>query len=210
MATPARVAMAWCDQHGGFVEEGRTRPVHPDSTYRVCDGCADQARYTLDHPHLARYLHLLEHGLTIEDRAAAYAVLYALQLAINRRLRTPKAELTQHLIRTGTKALGPLSLVEVAVDVAWPCNDPGNWTDVGIQDAMGDLAGRPDMADYVRHIPAHYEIDTARLGEDVAMGVPAAHRLHREMKSRSWRTEASRRKSLRVRTSPTLGKEPTP
>lgn len=205
MTTPTRVAMEWCDLHHDFVDEGRTRPLATGSQYRVCDGCADAARYTVEHPHLAALLHTLDHGLTIEDRAAAYAVLYALQLAVNRRLREPKMALVEHLIRSGQEALGPLALATVAVDVAWPCNDPGNWSDITVQDAMAELAGRPDTADYIRHIPAHLEIDTAALGADVAAGIPGARALHRELKQRGWRTEQSRRHTLRVKTPPTLG-----
>lgn len=36
-------AVEFCDKHGGFVDEGRTRPMETGSRYRICDACVDEA-----------------------------------------------------------------------------------------------------------------------------------------------------------------------
>lgn len=37
----------YCDKHGGYVDEGRTRPMADGSPFRICDGCIDEARRRL-------------------------------------------------------------------------------------------------------------------------------------------------------------------
>lgn len=37
----------WCDKHGGWVDEGRTRPMATGSPYRMCEGCIDEAHRRL-------------------------------------------------------------------------------------------------------------------------------------------------------------------
>lgn len=133
----------------------------------------------------------------IDDRAAVYGVLHALQLYINRHLRPVKDELIVHMEREGIRKLGPLSVTSSAVDVKWPCNAEGNWGDAGIQQAMRELYAGPTR-EYVRHVPEHYEIRTAELGAGVAAGDPIAKDLHAELKRRGWRTEEARRLSLKV------------
>jgi hypothetical protein len=134
--------------------------------------------------------------LAIEDRGAAYALLHQIQLRINRALRKAKDDLILHIEGNHLKALGPLSIKATAIDVAWPCNDEGNWGDAGVQDAMGML--RQVAPDFIREVPAHYEIRTAELGAAVHAGDPVARQLHAECKARGWRTEVGRRLSLAV------------
>ena len=200
MATTA--ATEWCDRHHGYVDEGRTRPMATGSRYRICDACQEEPGIasvgvgTIDQALVV----LVQPGLTIEDRAAAYGLLHQVQLRVNRALRPVRDELIAHLRGLGRDAsIGPLRLKSTAVGVAWPCNDPGNWQDVGLQDAMEGLRQDPDTRPYIRHVPEHYEIDTVALGGDVAAGIAQAHRLHREMKLKGWRTEETRRWSLDVR-----------
>ena len=38
---------SYCDKHGGYVDEGRTRPYANGSPYRICDACIDEARRRL-------------------------------------------------------------------------------------------------------------------------------------------------------------------
>lgn len=136
-------------------------------------------------------------SVPIEDRAALYEPLYRLQLKVNRALRAAKDDLIVHMEREGLRAMGALSVKSTAIDVRWPCNDPENFGDYGLQDAMAALA--KTAPDYVRHVPDHFEIDTAALGAGVAAGDPVARELHAECKRRGWRTEEGRRLSLAVR-----------
>ena len=142
---------------------------------------------------------LSDTSLTIEDRAAVYATWHQIQLRINRKLKAVKDELIIYMEREGLRELGPLSVASTAIDVEWPCNAPGNWQDSTIQDALRGLYEAPATNDYIRSIPAHYEIDTAALGADVHAGIPAARQLHDQLKEHGWRTEAGKRLSLRVR-----------
>jgi LmbE family N-acetylglucosaminyl deacetylase len=141
---------------------------------------------------------LTDTRLTVDDRAAAYGVIHQVQLRLNRALRKVKDELIEHMERNHLKALGPLSIKSTAIDVAWPCNDEGNWMDATIQGALMDVYARL-TPEFVKHIPDHYEIDTRALGEAVHLGDPAAQQLHQELKDRHWRTEVGRRLSLNVR-----------
>jgi hypothetical protein len=198
-------ASSWCDQHRGQVDEGRTREVRPG--YRVCDACYEVGLPTVGGvtvtPGGARVSGLLavlaDTRLPIDDRAGAYAVLHQVQLRINRGLRAVRDDLVRHLVATDSRQLGPLSIKATAVGVAWPCNDPGNWADIGVQDALAALTGDPHTAGYVRQIPAHLEIDTAALGRGIAESDPHAIRLHRELRTRGWRTEEARTLTLAVR-----------
>jgi hypothetical protein len=144
--------------------------------------------------------------LDIESRAGAYALLHQVQLRIRRVLGigqrsadTLQAELIAHMERNGLRELGPLSVASSSIDAAYPCNDPDNWSDDGVQDAMSRLYTDPQTAPFVRYVPKHYEIDTAALGEAVATGHGVAVSLLLELKARGWRTEEGRRLSLRVR-----------
>lgn len=134
----------------------------------------------------------------VEDVAAAYSVLYALQIAVNRQLRTVKDRLIVHMEQEGIRKLGPLSVTSSAIDPTYTCNEPGNWEDTTTQEALETLRADPDYNDYVRVIPAHLEIDTAKLGADVHAGVSAARALYDQLREHGWRREAGRRLSLKV------------
>jgi hypothetical protein len=139
---------------------------------------------------------LIDRELTIEDRAGAYAVLQQVQLRINRALRKVRDELILHMEANGLRALGPLSVKSTAIDVSWPANDPGNWGDAGVQEAMAFYS--KITPEFFRHVPEHWELNTAALGEAVHMGDPAALQLHTEAKTRGWRREEGRRLSIAV------------
>lgn len=149
-------------------------------------------------PTIERAIEVLgERELSIEDRGAAYAVLHQIQLRINRALRKAKDDLIVHIEGNHLKALGPLSIKATPIDVAWPCNAEGNWGDAGLQEELE--AYRKIAPDFIRAVPAHYEIRTAELGAAVHGGDSVARQLHTIAKDRGWRTEEGRRLSLAVR-----------
>ena len=135
---------------------------------------------------------------TVEDRAAAYALLHRIQLLVNRALRPVKDELIVHMETSGIRKLGPLSVSSSSIDPEYVCNAPGNWEDSGTQEALEALRADPDFNEYVRVIPAHLEIDAARLGADTHAGIPQARQLFEQLKAHGWRKEAGRRLSLKV------------
>ena len=141
---------------------------------------------------------LTDTRLTIEDRAGAYAVIHQVQLRLNRALRKVRDDLIVYMKANDLKALGPLTIKSTAVDVEWPCNAEANWEDATVQDTFRDLL-LPIAPEYIRKVPAHYEVDTRKLGEAVHLGDPLALQLHRELKKRNWRTEAGRRLSIEVK-----------
>lgn len=140
---------------------------------------------------------LTDRSLTIEDRAAMYGLLQQVSLRIGRGLRSVKDEIIVYMESNGLRDLGPLSIKATAIDVRWPCNAEDNWGDAEVQYAMAQL--RAEAPEYVRHVPEHYEVNTAALGAGVAAGDPLARRIHRELKDKKWRTEAGRSLSLAVR-----------
>lgn len=141
---------------------------------------------------------LSDTALTIEDRVAAYAVVHQVQLRLNRALRKVKDEIIVYLGANGLKELGPVSIKTSAIDVEWPCNVEGNWTDATVQDTIREVL-LPIAPEFIRKVPAHYEIRTAELGHAVHAGDPLAIQMHRELSNRGWRTEAGRRLSLEVK-----------
>ena len=141
---------------------------------------------------------LSDSRLTTEDKAGAYALLHQVQLRINRALRKVKDDIIVYMRENDLRALGPLSVKATAIDVAWPCNEPANWEDATVQDTFRDVL-LPIAPEYIRKIPAHYELDTAALGAAVHLGDPLALQVHREVKARGWRTEAGKRLSLEVK-----------
>jgi hypothetical protein len=155
-------------------------------------GQVDNASALLDQAIAA----LEDRELAIEDRAALYAILHALQLRVTRALRMPGAELKAHMSATGSMALGPLRLK--AGPATFPCNDPGNWDDAGVQDALRAMAGDPHTAPYVRHVPEHFELDTAALRDGQHDGDPNARLLYRELNARGWRVPGDPAASLQV------------
>lgn len=46
-ADNADLPREYCDKHGGYVDEGRTKPMGTGSPYRICDGCIDESRRRL-------------------------------------------------------------------------------------------------------------------------------------------------------------------
>lgn len=142
-------------------------------------------------------------GLTDSDepvtnRAAFYALLHAIQLRINRVLRQAKKEgLVEELVRDYPDGIGPISIKWESFDVEWPCNDEGNWTDSWVQEVM-ELQAKV-APEYFRLVPEHWELDTAALGEGMAIGDPVARTLHTECKNRGWRKEGGRRASIKVK-----------
>ena len=136
--------------------------------------------------------------LPMEDRGAAVAVLHTLQLQINRVTRPLKNELVAYMEANGIRKLGPLSVSSTAIDPIYVCNNPGNWEDSGTQEALEALRADPDFNEYVRVIPAHLEIDAARLGVDTHAGIAQARQLFEQLKAHGWRKEAGRRLSLKV------------
>ena len=138
--------------------------------------------------------------LPADDRALAYAVLHQVQLRINRRLRVVQPELVEHMVRENLRALGPVTIRTSAIDPKWPANDPENWEDATMQQALENLAADPALAQYVRRVPAHLEIDTQALGADVHAGEVVARALWDEANAKRWRTEEGRRLGLQVRT----------
>jgi hypothetical protein len=132
-----------------------------------------------------------------DDKAAAYSLLWHVQIVSNRAMRAAKDDLIVHMEREGLRDMGPLSIKATAIDVRWPANDEGNWIDSDVQEAM-ELYAKV-APEYFRHVPDHWEVDTAALGAGMAEGDPVAKRLHRECKDKGWRTEAGRRLSLAVR-----------
>ena len=194
-------AAEWCDRHRGPVDEGRTRPLGPGSEFRICDGCLEEGLEleVIAPPVIPLLKVIADRRLPMDDRAGAYALLHQVQLRINRGLRAVRDEVLIHMTRSDLRELGPLSIKASAVGVAWPVNEPGNWVDLGIQDALAELAADRRTSQYVRRIPAHFELDTAALGAGVAEGNPDARRLHAQVKRSGWRVEEARRLSLEVR-----------
>ena len=147
---------------------------------------------------------LTDTTLTVEDRAAAYAVIHQVQLRLNRALRKVKDEIITYIVGNDLRSLGPVSVKSTAFDVAWPCNDEGNWQDSMVQDTMRDIL-LPIAPEFIRKVPAHLEIRSRELGEAVHMGDPLALQVWRECSDRGWRTEGGRRLSLEVKEARTHG-----
>ena len=143
---------------------------------------------------------LSDEATPAEDRAGAYALLHQVQLRINRRLRPVQAELVEYMVREDLRAMGPLRIRATAIDAKWPANDPANWEDDTMQQALTALAADPVTAQYVRRIPAHLEVDQVALGADVHAGDLVARALFDEANAKRWRTEEGKRLGLEVRT----------
>ena len=140
-----------------------------------------------------------------EEKAAAYAIGYAIQREMNRRLgirqkgATPQHELTEHMVRNDIKAIGPLYLAWEAFDVKYPVNGSDNWTDAGVQDDLGAIRADPATREYIREVPAHLEVDVPALGEAVHAGSAAAKALYDYLKAKRYRIEGGKRPVLKVR-----------
>lgn len=140
----------------------------------------------------------------VEDRAAMYALLYSVKRRIDRALGTyirkgptAKSELAAHLATVDGEELGPLYLGWESFDVEWPCNNGLNWQDDNVQEAMA-LYARV-APEFFRHVPEHWEIVPAALGEAVHLGDPVALQLYKDAKDKGWRTEGGKRAVLKVR-----------
>lgn len=138
-------------------------------------------------------------SLPLEDRAALYALLQQIRLRIDRALKASRDDLIVGMERDGLKELGPLSIKSAAVDPKYVVNEPDNWEDATIQDALAALRRDSTTRPYVRAVPAHLEIDPLALAADVQLGVQAAIDLYRAMNKKRWRVEQARRLSLAVR-----------
>lgn len=150
-------------------------------------------------PTLATALAILDDpAASIPDKAGAYGVGHQVQLRINRKLKKVRDDIITYMVAQDVPALGPLSVKSTPIDVDWPCNAEGNWQDDTIQGALREVYSKVSP-EFVRHVPEHYEINTAALGAAVHLGDPVALQLHREMKDKGWRTEAGRRLSLAVK-----------
>lgn len=135
---------------------------------------------------------------SLDNRVAFYGLLHQVQLRINRVLRQAKKDgLVEEVVRDYPDGIGPVTVTWEAFDVEWPCNDEGNWQDSGVQEHMSIIALM--SPEYIRHIPDHFEINTAALGEGVHNGDPVAKHLHTECKEKGWRIEGGRRAALKVR-----------
>jgi hypothetical protein len=149
---------------------------------------------------------LTDPALSLEDRSSFYALLHQVQLRINRVLRQAKKDgLVEEIVRDYPDGIGPITVAWEAFDVEWPCNDEGNWADDNVQQYMSIISLM--SPEYVKHIPDHFEINTAALGEGVHNGDPVAKHLHTECKDRGWRTEGGRRAALKVREAKAPGKK---
>lgn len=148
---------------------------------------------------------LADPSASIDDKAAAYAIGYAIQRAMNRGLGvrqkgpTAQGEILRHMVEQKLDALGPLYIGWQSFDVEYPCNAADNWTDASVQDGMAAIRANPDTRDYIREIPAHLEIDVAALGADVHAGSVTAKALWDELRARRWRTDGGKRAVLKVR-----------
>lgn len=144
-----------------------------------------------------------DRSLSIEDRAALYAVLRSLRLQLDRVLRPVGREIQEAMARAGAERWGPLRLTWKPIDPRYDCNLPDNWGDDGVQEQLAAWAAdsrytAPDGTPWVRHIPSHYEVDTAALGAAMAAGDPAARELYRLIRDKGYRTEAGRAATITV------------
>ena len=197
-------ATEWCDVHRGYVDEGRIRPMGAGSSYAICDACAETSlelhAVKSTTGQIVAALHVLtDYSGSIEDRAAAYAVVHQVQLRLNRLLRTVQPEIVRHVGALPGRRLGPLTVVGQSIGVAWPCNDPSNWGDEIVQGALAALADHPDARRYVRQVPRHFEIDTKAIAEGFAEGDPSLPALHAELTRKGFRTAERRTDRLKVR-----------
>ncbi len=142
---------------------------------------------------------LADREQTLENRADAYAIAQQIRLRVDRVLKANSPDLVNGMKAADLKELGPLSIKSTAVDPHYPVNDPENWGDAGVQDALEELADTRSLRPYIRVIPRHAEIDVERMVEDIRLGVQAALNLFQILNVNGWRTERSRRYSLAVR-----------
>ena len=140
--------------------------------------------------------HVQDTSLPIEQRAQSYASLRVLKLAIEAILAALAAEHGEHV------QYGPLKLKWRAVGVAWPVNDPGNWTDDGVQQllhdwqaALGELEGDEAI---ITEVPEHLEVNTRALGAAVHAGIRSARAFWSELNDQRLRVEEARAASLEV------------
>ncbi len=130
------------------------------------------------------------------DRAAYVAVLGRIRLELDRVLKPARLRLAEEMRTDGVKRLGILTLKEKPADVVWICNDPDNWTDAGIQDALDDLLDDPDRRQYVNRIPDHLELDYLAVVADMRAGSDAAASLYRAADAAGWRRKGPAKATL--------------
>lgn len=138
-------------------------------------------------------------NLPMEQRGAVYAGLRRLRLAIDRALRPVTKEIELAMVQADASEWGPLRLTWRAIDPKYPCNDPGNWDDAGVQDQLAEWRRHTAYRPFIRPVPAHLEVDTAELGAAVANGDPGARELYGLLNEKRYRTEEGRAPTLTVR-----------
>ncbi len=136
---------------------------------------------------------------SLDEWVAAYSVAQQVKLRLDRSLKARRDDIIVGMERVGLRDLGPVSIKSTAVDPRYVVNDPDNWGDDSVQDALAELRADSRTRPYVRVVPAHLEIDPLALAADVQLGVQAALTLYRELNKRRWRVEVARRLSLAVR-----------
>lgn len=141
--------------------------------------------------------------IPMDEKGAAWALLYAVQRRIRRGLGltrargyNPKDDLIRYMEENKIKRLGPLSVTATPIDARYPVNDEGNWADAGTQEELELLA--KVAPDFIRLVPQHFEIRTAELGTAVHAGDPVARKLWNMCKDRRWRVDEGKRLSLDV------------
>lgn len=142
-------------------------------------------------------------SLPIEDRAGIYALLRSLRLQIDRAIRPTGPEIQAAMAAAGAERWGPIRLTWKSIDPRYVCNDPDNWQDDSVQEALGvwnaDRRFRgPDGEPWVREIPRHFEVDTKALGAAMAAGDPNARTLYGLIREYGFRTEEGRAATLTV------------
>ena len=137
--------------------------------------------------------------LPSEQRGAVYAGLRRLKLQIDRALRPVTKEIELAMVQADAREWGPLRLTWKAIDPKYPCNDPGNWDDAGVQQDLSDWSQSSSYRPFIRRVPAHLEVDTAELGAAVANGDPGARELYGLLNEKRYRTEEGRAPSLTVK-----------
>lgn len=137
----------------------------------------------------------------LEDRAAAYAALYRVRRAISRRFKQSDiaTELQLYMERNRVREFGPIRLSWRSFDVAYPCNDPGNYEDAGVQEQLSEWATDPQFGRFIREVPRHFEVVPAAIGEAFAMSDPYGREFVRLLDEYRYRTAGGRAATLTVR-----------
>ena len=142
-------------------------------------------------------------SLTVEQQADAYARLRQLRREIDRILKSRPVRDLEHRLaivmdEAGTREYGMVRMTLKSIAPRYVCNDPANYMDVGVIDAMAELSTVPEYAPWIRRVPEHLEIVTADLGKAIASGDPAARRLFNDLQRMKLRTAEGKEPVLTV------------